>query len=68
MTHRRADFMRISQPQIMHRVFVERLDAQGTTQRNHSGTGFDMCKAAPLIDAFAANDAQVIPVGDIRIF
>ena len=60
--------MRLPQMQVMHRVFVEGFNTQRTTKRDHPGPGLDVAHAAARIDRFAANDAKMVPVCDIRIF
>jgi hypothetical protein len=68
MPNERAEFMRLSQFQVMHRVFVESLDAQRATERDHPRPGFDVTHSTAFIDGFAADDAAVIPVRYVGIF
>jgi hypothetical protein len=63
----RAELMRLSQFQVMHRISVESLDAQRATERDHPRPGFDVTHSTAFIDGFAADDAEVIPVGNVRI-
>jgi hypothetical protein len=50
MTRLRAGLVRLSQMQVMHRVFVECLDAQRATKRDHPRARFDVAQSAALID------------------
>lgn len=68
MARLRADFMPLSQTQVMQRILVERLDAQRTAKRDHPRARFDMTHSPALIDGLAADDAKVIPVCYIGIF
>jgi hypothetical protein len=54
--------------QVMHRVLVERLNAQRATKRDHPRTRFDVAHSSSLIDGFAANNTKVVPILDIGIF
>jgi hypothetical protein len=60
--------MRLSQVQVMHRIFVECFDAQRAAQRDHPRARFDVAHSAALIDGLAANDAKVIPICYVGIF
>jgi hypothetical protein len=63
-----ADFVCCSQMQVMHRVLVERLDAQRATERDHPRSRFDVAHPPALIDGFSANNTKVVPILDIGIF
>jgi len=68
MAHQTSDFVCLPQSQVMHRVFIESFDAQWAAQRDHPRARLDVGQTTTLIDAFAAYDAQMIPVCYVRIF
>jgi hypothetical protein len=68
MTRLRADLVRLSQVQVMHRILIECLNAQRATKRDHPRARFDVAHSAALIDGLATDDAKVIPIFDIGIF
>jgi hypothetical protein len=68
MPNGRAEFMCLSQFQVMHRILVKSLDAQRATKRDHPRPGFDVTHSTAFIDRFAADDAEVIPVRYVGIF
>ena len=60
--------MRVTQTQVMHWIFVECLNAQRATKRDHPVARFHVTDSATFIDGFAADDAEVVPIGYVRIF
>lgn len=54
--------------QILRWIVVQRLDAQGTAQRDHSRASFDVSKPASFIDRLSADDTQMIPISNVSVF
>lgn len=63
-----ANLMRRAQSEIVLRVLVEGFNAQRTAQRDHACACFDVSEAPALVYRLAADDAEMIPAFDIRIF
>jgi hypothetical protein len=68
MARLRAEFVRLPQMQVMHRIFIGCLDAQWVTKRDHPRARFDVAHSPSFIDGLAADNAKVIPICYIGIF
>lgn len=68
MAHLASDLVCPPQPQVMHRILIECFDAKWAAERDHSRAGFDVTQSAAVIDGFAADNAQMVPVCNVRIF
>jgi hypothetical protein len=68
MANARTKLVCVTEPQIVHRTFVECLDAQWAAERDHSVTGFDVTHAPALIDCLTADEAMMLPICYVGVF